>query len=160
MPQSGWELVASDDLGDLSGNCELCGTELRYIFAIEHPNWGAMAVGTDCCDRLTMTTEASEYHDRYIKLVDMRKRFVGSSKWKQTPSGSFTIKRAGIAAFIFSNGDKFRVGFDGVEGKVDYDTLLDAKLRIFEFIESGEAATYLADRKKKLAERLRRQLGF
>lgn len=160
MPQSGWGLLASDDLGDLSGNCELCGTELRYIFAIEHPSWGAMAVGTDCCDKLTMTTEASEYHDRYIKLVNMRKRFVGSSKWKQTPSGFFKIKRAGIAAFIFPNGNKFRIGFDGVEGKVDYDTLLDAKLRIFEFIESGEAATYLANRKKKLAERLRRKRGF
>src|ERR1700709_1007284 len=27
MPQSDWELVASDDLGGLNGNCELCETE-------------------------------------------------------------------------------------------------------------------------------------
>ena len=59
-PQSGWQLLGSDDLGDLIGNCELCSTELRYIYAIYHEAWGAMAVGTDCCDRLTETTTASE----------------------------------------------------------------------------------------------------
>ncbi|MGK6355051.1 hypothetical protein ACMGDH_07465 [Sphingomonas sp. DT-207] len=160
MPQSGWTLIASDDLGDLCGNCELCGTELRYIFAVEHPSWGAMAVGTDCCDKLTLTTEASEYQTRYIKLVDMRKRFVDSQKWKQTPSGLLTIKRARIVAFIFQNGSKFRVGFDDVEGKIDYDSLLDAKLQIFELIESGKAAAYLADRKRKRSEHLQRGLGF
>lgn len=37
MPRWGWALIGTDDLGDLSGECELCGTELRYTFAILHP---------------------------------------------------------------------------------------------------------------------------
>ncbi|GGB69319.1 hypothetical protein GCM10010833_25700 [Blastomonas aquatica] len=160
MPKRGWTLIATDDLGDLSGQCELCRTDLRYVFAVEHPKWGAMAVGTDCCDKLTVSTEASEYQERYLKLVEKRKRFVISPLWKKTEAGFHTIKRGGIAAFIFPNNKNFRIGFDGVAGKVDYQTLLDAKIAIFEFIETGEAAAYLERRRKKINERLRQQLGL
>ena len=76
MPSSGWLLLATDDLGDLNGNCELCGTALRYSYAIVHPGWGSMAVGTDCCDKLTGTTDASEYYDMMVKDRGKMKRFV------------------------------------------------------------------------------------
>jgi hypothetical protein len=33
-PTFGWDLLGSDDLGDLSGQCDFCGTELRYTFLI------------------------------------------------------------------------------------------------------------------------------
>jgi len=92
MPQSGWQWIGTDDLGDIADNCELCGQDIRYVYAIIHPNWGAMAVGTDCCDRLTGTTEAAEYHDRYMKTVDMRKRFVVSKRWKVLSNDDLYIK--------------------------------------------------------------------
>lgn len=151
MPQQGWLLVASDDLGELCGNCELCGTNLRYIFAIEHPNWGSLAVGTNCCDKLTTTTEASEYLNSYINYINRRKKFVNSKDWIIDCSGRHTIKRAGMFAFAFRLGDKFRIGFQEIEGKNDHATLLDAKISMFDFIESGEAAAYLEIRNEKLA---------
>lgn len=116
-----------------------------------------MAVGTDCCDRLTITTQANEYQKRYLKLVDMRKRFIGSPKWKVTPSGLMMIKRSGIPAFIVPNGTKFRIGFGGVQGKVDYDSTFDAKLKIFDFIESGEATAFLEKRRANDIAKMRRR---
>lgn len=149
MPQADWVLVGSDDLGDLIGNCEYCGTDLRYVFAITHPKWGALAVGTDCCDRLTMTAEASEYHDKYVKAREARGRFLGSKRWRQIGL-EWRIKRKGIAVCIAPSNDKFRITMDGAKGKADYATLVDAKLKAFDLIESGEAAEFLAKRRERV----------
>lgn len=155
MPQCGWELIGSDDLGAVVENCELCGTDIRYVYAITHPNWGSMAVGTDCCDRLTGTTDASEHHERYTKVIDMRKRFVGSKRWKPLPNGDLCIRQKGIEVSIRACGEKFIVLMNDAMGKAEYDTILDAKIRVFDSINSGEAAAYLARRTRREVDRLR-----
>ena len=151
MPRSGWSLIGSDDLGDLVGNCELCETRLRHIYLIEYPSWGAMAVGTDCCDRLTGTTDARAYLDQYTKSRAKRKRFVSSPRWQAFHTGEFAIKQSGIRIRISPSNGKFRIFMDGVAGKVNHDTILDAKLKVFELIESGEANAYLERRRERLA---------
>jgi len=158
MPQSGWSHIGTDDLGDLTGHCELCGTEIRYVYAIQHPVWGAMAVGTDCCDHLTGTTAASEYHDRLVKLREKRKRFVDSPKWKDVGDG-LTIRRAGIEVRITPRDGGYRLAMDDTQGKVSYPTTLDAKIRAFDFIESGSAADYLSSRRARMLQRLARSVG-
>lgn len=155
MPQSGWDLIGSDDLGDVMENCELCGTDIRYVYAITHPNWGSMAVGTDCCDRLTGTTDASEHHEHHTKIIDMRKRFVGSKRWKPLPNGDLYIRQKGIEVSIRVCGEKFIVLMDNAMGKSEYDTILDAKIRVFDSINSGEAVAYLARRRRRELDRLR-----
>ncbi|MFN3195275.1 MAG: HNH endonuclease [Chlorobiota bacterium] len=47
-PRSGWDYLWDDDLGDLSGTCQNCGTSIRYVFHIGHEKWGFMEVGTHC----------------------------------------------------------------------------------------------------------------
>jgi len=158
MPQSGWEWIGTDDLDDLMGNCELCGTDIRYVYAITHPKWGSMAVGTDCCDRLTGTTEASEYHDRYMKTVDMRKRFVGSKRWKPLPNGDIHIRQKGIEVSIRATGEKFVILMDNAVGKAEYDSVFDAKIKVFDSINSGEAAQYLARRRQRQMNQLRKAM--
>jgi len=147
MPQTGWELFGSDDLGDLVGSCELCGTELRYVYAIAHPQWSALAVGTDCCDKLTGNTIASEYHENYLKMCDKRKRFVDSPKWKSDLRGGFYIKRDGINIKIRLLDGVYRISLDEANGKIDYKSVLDAKISAFRLIDSGDAAIYLEDRR-------------
>jgi hypothetical protein len=152
IPQSGWELVGSDDLGDLIGNCELCGTDLRYVYAIVHPKWDALAVGTDCCDRLTATSEASEFHDAMLKARDARARFVSSMRWKDHPKGGIAIVQKGINVRIIPSNAKFRISMNSITGKIEYDSMIDAKLKVYESIKSGEAVTFLAKRRRS-AER-------
>lgn len=153
MPKSGWELLASDDLGDLVGNCEWCGTRLRYIFAIAHPHWSSMAVGTDCCDNLTETTTASEFHDARIKQLQRRKRFVSSRRWKKSACGGVWIKQEGLTVEILPSDRAFRIRMAEVMGKADYDTLLDAKMKVFDFIESGEATAFFRARRERARQR-------
>lgn len=159
MPSGGWLLLATDDLGDLNGNCELCGTALRYSYAIVHPGWGAMAVGTDCCDRLTGTTDASEYHDMMLKDRGKLKRFVSSPSWTTLSSGEQCIVRAGIPVRIAENGGKFFIGLGPAQGKAPHDSLIDAKIKALELIDSGEAAAYLERRRQKQLASLRGPSG-
>jgi hypothetical protein len=154
MPQSGWEHMGSDDLGGLDGNCELCGTELRYTYLIHHRNWGSMTVGSDCCDRLTGTTEASEFMDLHVKARGKLKRFVSSPRWSERPSGEHTIEQDGISVSVWPQDSSFRLSMDDAKGRTDYDTLIDAKVKVFELIETGEAAKYLEQRRERILERL------
>ena len=155
MPRNGWELIGCDDLGDVIENGELCGTDIRYVYAITHRNWSSMAVGTDCCDRLTGTAVASDHHDRHIKTIDMRKRFVDSNRWKAIANGDLRIRQKGIEIFIRSAGDQFVIQMDDAMGKAKYDTILDAKLKAFNSINSGDAAEYLARRRQRQLAKLR-----
>jgi hypothetical protein len=88
VPKSGWTYVCDDDLGDLSGTCEVCGTGLRYVFTISHDNWFDLEVGTICCDNLTGTKIASDKR----KDVERKNRFVNSPRWKSGALGSAIIE--------------------------------------------------------------------
>src|SRR5262249_24370175 len=43
-PKDGRELVGDYDLGDLSGSCDYCRTEIRYVFVIQHCKWITLEV--------------------------------------------------------------------------------------------------------------------
>lgn len=149
MPRLGWNWVGVDDLGDLAGSCELCGTKIRYVYAIEHQAWGAMAVGTDCCDKLTQTSEASEHHEKYLKTIDARKRFVVSKRWKVRADGTHQIKQKGIHVEVREHEDGFGIAMNHIAGKQRFESLLDAKIKVFDLIRSGEAQEFLERRRHK-----------
>ena len=158
MPTTDWQLIASDDLGDLNGNCDYCDTELRYVFAIVHPKWGAMAVGTDCCDKLTMTVEASKYHETYVKTREARGRFLSSKRWKED-NGDWKIKEKGISVCLKLTDGQYRIHMDGIEGKQDFGSLVDAKLKAFDAIRSGEAKSFLDKRRQSLMANFQQRIS-
>ena len=59
----------------------------------------------------------------------------------------------GIAVCILMSGGKFKVSMNGAPGKAEYDSLVDAKLKVFDLIESGKAAAYLDKRQRKYPEK-------
>lgn len=153
-PSKDWELIGEDDLGDLTGECDHCGTKLRYTHMVAHPNWGVMIVGAICCDKLTESTIGSECHADFLNYVSRRKAFIESPKWHVDPKGVRSIKRAGILIEIVpAVGGNFRIRLDTVDGRVNHATLLDAQIRVFDFVEGGGAATFLAERRRKIAAR-------
>lgn len=148
MPQSGWTLVSSDDLGELCGNCELCDEDLRYVYLISHPTWGFMAVGTDCCDRLTETEEANAILAETKKRNQRRKNFLSSKKWKSCESGNISIRKSGRLICIALLNGHYRITMGDAEGKIEYETQLDAQVRAFEFFDSGDYLEFFAKRRE------------
>lgn len=137
FPISGWELIGHEDLGDLIGACELCGTELRYEFHIEHPKWFPMIVGTNCCDYLTESEVASGIR----RDLDRQKRFIDSKRWKSIPEG-FSIRQMQMDFQLHHDRNGYLIRFMGKSGKKRFETLESAKEGLFSFIEKGGAAEF------------------
>lgn len=159
QPSRDWELIGQDDLGSLDGECDWCGNKLRYTHLVSHPKWGAMIVGAQCCDRLTESTIGSDGHLDFLNFVQRRKTFVKSPKWRALEGGALAIDRGGFAICIFKRDDaKFRIRLADVEGKTEYDTLLDAQIFVFDFVESGQALAFFEDRRSKRERRFSEHL--
>lgn len=137
-PSTGWEYLGEDDLGELSGQCEACGTEIRYVFWIHHPNWEPMGVGTICCDHMTESRAASDHMESLLRFRSRLDRFVKSSRWKAT-GGIQSIRQKRIAVEVIPEKTGFKVRMNGIPGKRVFPTVEAAKVRAFESIEDGTA---------------------
>jgi hypothetical protein len=154
MPRSGWEHFGDfDDLGSPDTECELCGTTIRYVFPIHHAEWGTLEVGEICCDHLTSTTFATEEMASHRRLVDRRKRFVSSRRWHTDKFGLFHITHQKIRLCVVPDGSNYRLRMNSVLGKLKFESLLEAKIRAFDLIESGAISDYLKRKEGRKAHR-------
>lgn len=142
MPSDGWDLTFDEDLGDLSGECDCCGASLRYAFHIHHEHWEPIAVGTDCCDRLTGNDEASQFRKQLDSKKSRKKRFIHSPRWKLSRRG-WVIQQGKLRIEIDSKGEKYRIWMDSTRGKLLFDSVELAKGYAFDVIENGQAEKYL-----------------
>lgn len=145
IPNEGWIYDGDNDLDDLTGECERCGKQLRYECFITHPMWHDMIVGTDCCDELTGTKEASDKR----RLIERRKAFCDVSRWSSV-SGRFSRKFKNVAIDVVEKDGGFFIVADGKSGRLKFDASLAAKLHVHSLFEGGELKEYL-DRSRKRA---------
>ena len=141
-PAEGWSFLFDTDLEDLAGQCEYCGTQIRYVFSIHHPRWEMMDVGTVCCDRLTGTRYASEL----MEAIERRDRFIASPRWRDQRNGVQTIVQAGIDVAVVAVGTGFMVKMNRVRGRRLYPSVKEARAAAFDAIRTGAAAKFLASK--------------
>ena len=139
-PFSGWECFGYDDLGDLSGECELCGNAIRHVYFVGHDKWPSLEVGETCCDHLTSSHEASE-HRRFLERLQ---RFIDSPRWKPVGDGGLRIVQKRMAIVIQPIDQGFCVVVDDNVGKLSFPATVDAKRFILENVENGKFEAYLA----------------
>lgn len=142
-PSKNWECTASDDLGELSGECDLCGSSLRYVFLVTHENWDPMTVGETCCDHLTGSTAASDHMESQIRLSSRRKRFMMSPRWTSSVSGVIAIKQKGLNIVIKAIENEFGLCVEGFDGKRRFASTSDAKSFVFDVLQSGELEAFV-----------------
>lgn len=146
-PDAGWEYVGEEDLGDLTGNCELCDNSIRYVHYVQHEHWEQMGVGTHCCDNLTGTREAAEGRRRLGRY----RRFISSAKWT-AGNDLLKIRHCGLIVAVVLEQQGCKLIINDVQGRKTFTTVLAAKNFLFEFMESGEAAKF-AERQKAKANK-------
>ncbi|SDI84224.1 HNH endonuclease [Chryseobacterium jejuense] len=140
-PNFGWEYSGEEDLEDLIGECENCGSNIRYIFHIYHEKWGALQVGTLCCDNLTDSREASNHLESLRRFESRKKNFINSVKWKS--SGAMqSIKKNLFEIIIEGVDDYFSLKIHNIKSKKHYATIECAKSSAFEVIENGKFIDY------------------
>lgn len=143
-PKFGWEHAGWEDLGDLIGKCDCCGTAIRYSFMVSHADWHPMEVGEVCCDHLTSSQVASSHMESKRRYSSRLKRFVSSSRWSAYSNGKNLITHKGFSITITPAPDGYRTSVNGTMGKARHENLLGAKAAIFEVIESGKMRAYFS----------------
>jgi hypothetical protein len=138
-PRVGWEFLGCDDLGGLDGHCDLCGTEIRHVYFVSHPNWHVLNVGTDCCDRLTESNLASEDERKRRNFNQRKKTFISSNKWYKTAYGLDARQDHGVLFLIESLGEKFKLIVNYVKGNKLFESKVDAKAAAFDFMNKDKS---------------------
>ncbi|SBW05306.1 conserved hypothetical protein [uncultured Dysgonomonas sp.] len=141
MPKFGWEYIGDEDLGDLIGTCDNCGSSLRYLFYIFHENWGTVGVGTHCCDILTDSNIASNLIESQKRYDERKKRFLISKRWKETDH-ILKIKQGVFKIEIKRHNSTYCLKINQLESKKVYKSIEDAQSKVFDIIESGELIDY------------------
>jgi hypothetical protein len=147
-PKVGWDFAGHDDLGDLIGNCELCGTNIRHVFMVMHPNWTPMEVGEICCDHLTCSDIASNHMESVRRYNDRRKRFASSSRWTRLSDIHEYIAQKSIIVELRGELHGPRLRMNGRRGKMSYGDPLEARMRAFDVLESGLHNDFVASLKQ------------
>ena len=133
-PVSGWDLLFISDSGDLSVECEWCGTLIRHVHTVHHEKWEPMEIGCVCCDFLTGTSEASDQR----RQRERRDRFAASPRWSVRNGRPFIRQgQMDVEVLRLARGAKLRIG--GLVGSRIYASEADARLAAFDAIESGVA---------------------
>ena len=98
-----------------------------------------MEVGINCCDRLTGSTIATDTR----RLIEKRKRFVSSVRWRTDSTGTETIVLFGKVIGIVTEDAVCRINANGRVGKIEFQSKIGAKLKIFDLMKSGELRDFL-----------------
>ena len=147
MPKAGWEYLGDEDLGDLIGTCDNCGSSLRYQFFIFHENWGTICVGTHCCDFLTDSRIASNLVESQKRYNERKIRFVNSKRWKSSNDVAL-IKQSNFDIKIIKKADLYYITINHLESSKQYSSFINAQEKVFDVIESGELIKWIENNTK------------
>lgn len=136
-PSAGWSVIESDlERNEPSGEqpCEYCGTIIRWHFDVYHPEWGNLIVGSECAENLSLGDEVKVLKSYNRRLVC----FVTSKRWKQNEFG-WVIKQKSYRILLRQLPDGYRIKIDQRRGDLRFESLDEAKVRVFEIIEHRRA---------------------
>ena len=77
------------------------------------------------------------------RRLDRRKRFVSSSRWKVDEVGVLHVSQSGIKVGVVPVEKKFGLRMNGKLGRLRFSSVLEAKMKAFDVIASGEAVRFL-----------------
>jgi hypothetical protein len=93
-------------------------------------------------------SEASKHHEKYLKTIDARKRFVASKRWDVRSDGTHYIKQKGIHVEVNECDGRFGIAMNQIAGKQRFESLLDAKIKVLDLIESRDVQLFLERRRQ------------
>jgi hypothetical protein len=138
LPKRGWSCVDVEDLGGVDSHCEMCGTEIRYVHHMVHPDIGReYETGCICAGYMEGDDDAPRERERRLKnRAGRRCRWI-SRKWLTSRAGNFRLNVNGRTLGVYRDpfhpgawkarvGDRF--------GRKQYATPDAAKLALFDYL--------------------------
>lgn len=104
VPHKGWSCWKVEDLGELAGECEFCGTEIRYEHWMEHPEVARSYVaGCVCAGYLEDNYAAPRERERLLKNRAARRARWPKRRWKRSKAGNYRIAVGGTTVGVFQD---------------------------------------------------------
>ncbi|MBV6489836.1 MAG: hypothetical protein CNCCGFBP_00210 [Fimbriimonadaceae bacterium] len=101
FPHKGWEYEFIEDLEVLDGQCDVCGTELRYVHHLFHPQTRlTVGVGCICAEKLTEDYVNPKVREKLAKGRAARNARWLKKEWQPSAKG-FTLKALGYRMTVF-----------------------------------------------------------
>lgn len=141
-PLVGWILHGVEDLGGPHGHCQRCNKEIRYVCAIHHEKWGTLEVGSDCCDKLTGNSLASEEQQKINRHLRRKTSFIKSKRWEVSQNRQ-SITQDSIRITILFRDETYFIRVAETNGKQRFKSLVEAKGFVFEQLESGHLRKFV-----------------
>lgn len=126
FPHKGWVYWGCEDLGDLIGRCDICGSSLRYEHTIRHRDYGYIKVGCQCCENILSLGdyEEAKRRDKYMrertKLMKAFKDYYTTKAYgsgtEQLPKGGYVCKIMKASVESGQYGEQLVVALDIAEG--------------------------------------------
>lgn len=162
LPKKGWVYIDVIDTGEQATNCTWCGTLIRYVHALKHPDTGiSTECGCICAEHLMEDYVGPKQKEKALKGKQARIRnWVKSPKWKshsphlfERPTKdinlrirvTFSTQKNGWQVVVvkreLSKDIKNFFDWKRIEGKVFHKSLPEAKaasLSAYEYIKSKE----------------------
>ena len=140
-PTSGWIYDFEYDYGEYGAEqCELCGTNLKYVHILHHPNYGNIKVGIECKENLLAGDDTAEKIQKERRAQARKyKAFVNSPKWRNSKNGYF-YKNDEEEICIWDNTQYFSITYKSSDDaqpykvKSSFETLEQAKTHAFEIL--------------------------
>lgn len=139
VPKRGWSCVDVIDHEEATMSCQMCGNEqVRYIHLMEHPTYKhTIEVGCICAGHLSGDYDGARQLERDARNKAKRRQTWLTRKWKRSQSGNYYMTYMGlnVGVYLKRNGNwGARVG--GKFGQLEYDSVDDSKLGLFEYLEN------------------------
>lgn len=105
LPHKGWTIVATHDLGDLAGACDMCGTAYRYAHLMRHETQIECNVGCVCAEKMANDYVTPRAEERKLKNKANRTRSWFDKKWLPHRDGTSIYKyRPHPTSYNFNDG--------------------------------------------------------
>ena len=152
VPHKGWSWDGVDDLGSLDGHCEMCGTEIRYVHHMSHPEWdGGLGVGCVCAEKMTDDYVGPREHEKRLRQTTGQRTRWLQRKWKSSKTGNAylnvdrkTLRNAGrdnpasvnVVVFATHNGTRWGAKIGGTWVPGNYGTEQEAKIAAYRALKT------------------------
>ena len=138
--EKGWREAGVKDLGEVCGNCEMCGTAIRYRHLLEHDEYPArIGVGCCCAEHMTQDYVGPRKREQALKSAyrnwaARRERWPRHRRWRISGGGNPQIYVHDHRVLVFRRHGGWRLKIDFAFVPETYSTMEAAKLAAFDRI--------------------------
>jgi hypothetical protein len=147
LPRKGWVFYDIEDSLSLNSFCEWCGTSIRYIHILFHPDNDILTnCGCICAEHLTEDYVNPKKREKNLKShLNKIKRLKKTvfKNFRQSKNGNYYFKCDGLFVLIYKKNLKYKLKINEIWGKKEFNNFENAFEIAWDFIKNDMIEKYI-----------------